>query len=413
MEVRYVVQPTEQIGVVVSRLLEEDPTPTKVVMVSAFATKQTMVRYRIPIEKACLDGAEVKVVLGIDLQGTTIEALLEVLGWSSAESCVVKNAKPGHTFHPKIYWVERNDRLDLLVGSSNATEGGFFTNYEVTVHLKYRLPADTEMVEEARQQLTRFLDPQGNTCQVLTTELIKVLTDRKEIITESQRRSRRSETRRSAPTGAGVPESPFGMEIIVPPPPLSKELLTQVIKSARKGRTTVQIVPPEKQLSPLAFYMHLPKMRSDADAKRKMPGEARTPIAARDIAPSFWSWPEMYSVLVGDRKSKKYGDKKEKRVYHEWKPKWRIASADAPDQWQVDDVRMYLCESNSDFRFYSPRLVEIGADAGDIVMITQSDEPGIAYDCVLARKGTDRFNEWNAYCVEEVRNGKGRRFGYV
>jgi hypothetical protein len=137
----------------------------------------------------------------------------------------------------------------------------------------------------------------------------------------------------------------------------------------------------------------------------RIPGEARIPMEARDLAESFWGWPEMYQ-----RESRAQGMKT--RNYWNWRPRWRIIDAANPAQAFEDVVRMYEYEDSSDFRFYSSRLVELGADQGDIVRITRVNEPSVRYEVTLARKGSPEHANWTTNCTCQVQNSD-RHYGYV
>ena len=83
-----------------------------------------------------------------------------------------------------------------------------------------------------------------------------------------------------------------------------------------------------------------------------------------------------------------------------------------PSDVAVQEVRMYMYENSSDFRFYVRPLVNAGADLGDVVRIRRVAQPEAEYECVLARQGTSEYNEWIKYCTQVVRNST-RRFGYA
>ena len=74
---------------------------------------------------------------------------------------------------------------------------------------------------------------------------------------------------------------------------------------------------------------------------------------------------------------------------------------------------MYEYEDSDDFRFYSSRLVSMGADEFDIVRITRCDPDEEAiFQCELARRGSPTHALWEEYCTQPVTNSR-RRFGFV
>src|SRR5437773_7913 len=133
MRTRFLSQPTETLGRNLIEILASTPPPTKAIFVCAFSSRLTLMRIRALVERIKASGGLVRVVAGIDLDGTSEEALQEILRWG-VEAYVVKNPNPRNTFHPKIYLFEQPQRAQIFVGSNNLTEGGFFTNYEATAH---------------------------------------------------------------------------------------------------------------------------------------------------------------------------------------------------------------------------------------------------------------------------------------
>ncbi len=91
---------------------------------------------------------QVRITVGIDQQGTTLEGLQDLwllLGGASSKLYVLQNpgGNPSPTFHPKL-WLFRS-RIDalLICGSGNLTGGGLFTNYEAGVVLPLALDDPT------------------------------------------------------------------------------------------------------------------------------------------------------------------------------------------------------------------------------------------------------------------------------
>jgi hypothetical protein len=408
-EITFLVQPESQIGDRIAHLLAA-PQLSRVILVSAWANRHTLLRLEPTILRARTAGIPVRVVVGIDLGGTSKEALQEIRAWD-VDSYVIKNRRGGSTFHPKLYVVERTGRSDILIGSSNLTEGGFFTNYESVVQITYELPRENDSYQAALTQLSRFLQPTGETSRRLTDDLLRTLVNRGDIPTESEIRRRQRAESRQRRAVAGGQESPFGAEAVTSPPSLPPDVLRELLQAAEADRRRLAARPaarrpnrtavPPSRIEPNSFYMTLPRMRGPS-----IPGEARIPLAARDVAPDFWGWPDEYTRLVSPRGG-------EAREYLNWKPIWRVRTADdALDGGRLGEVRMYEYTNSSDFRFYSKRLLDMGADEGDIVRITRIAEPDAEFECVLARRGTTAYTDWLRHCTQQVRNSD-RRYGYA
>lgn len=408
MDVRVLLQPLDShgaysaLGELLSQLLRSrTPFYREVWFVSAFANERGLARLLPHIRATTQNGAHFHFVVGVDHQSTTVEALERILALG-VDARVIKDARPGRTFHPKIYLFEApTERAEIILGSSNLTGGGTFSNYEANIQLQFDLGMDAALYHTIRNSLNPFLHPAGPTGLPLTRELIETLQRRGDIVSEYVRRSARRPSRAARARQATAPPLPFGTSRFPTPPGLPDEYLREKVRKAGRQRRAQRAGRPALEPVSLvdvnAFYMHLPKLQGP-----NIPGEARIPLEARDLALEFWGWPQEYR-----RKTTATRD------YREWKPKWRIFNVATPDQESIDDVRIYYYEQSSDFRFYSSALVDMGADAGDIVRISRC-APGdhAIFECALAKAGSRVHQEWEAYCTQPVRNSN-RKFGYA
>jgi hypothetical protein len=372
-------------------------------------------------------GADVRMTLGVDLGGTSKEVLQEVFTWPIPIT-IVKNRQPGTIFHPKIYLMRWPDSAVVIVGSNNLTDGGLYTNYEASTVTTFDLPDDEGAFREAVHNLEKFLAPTGPTAARLTQEYLDWLVSLREIPSEAQARQARGEAVPKRPTGPN--ERRFGFERVNPAPRLPTALQQLLLaareqreathaRTVRRARSAARVTgrrapTPAKpslptQLDPEAFYMTLPATKGAANPT--IPGEPRIPLAARDMAEDFWGWPDNYEREESPRLGQQA---KEVRVYHNWRPRWRVWSTDDPTNMRTLAVRMYFYENSSDFRFYAGPLVALRTEAGDIVRIRRIDEDDAVYECVLARKGTPEHAEWEPLLVNSVRSGNSsRRFGFA
>jgi hypothetical protein len=409
MRLDFITQPPARLGQILSNLLDSEPPPRTVTFVSAFANRQTLCRLRKSIERIKQSGGRITIVIGIDLDGTSEEALEEILSWQ-VDARIVKHRRSRNTFHAKIYLIEGANGADILVGSNNLTDGGLFTNYEGALRVTYDLPAEHLAYAEARTSLGPLLDPRPPRALPLTGAIIRSLVRSGLVLAQRDiQRSRRKNEARRAGSFERAQDIPFSEEPIPGPPPLPPDLLEVLIPQVKgerrrrkrelpRGRKVV--IQSSAEVFPEAFYMEVNKLQGP-----RIPGEARIPMEARDLAESFWGWPEMYR-----RESRAQGMKT--RYYWNWRPRWRIIDAANPAQAFEDVVRMYEYEDSSDFRFYSSRLVELGADQGDIVRITRVNEPSVQYEVTLARRGSPEHANWASNCTRQVQNS-GRHYGYA
>jgi len=416
MDVDYIAQPDTQIGFELATLLKSGIPASRVVFVSAFVSLPTIMRIKHQVAELRVKDTDVRFVLGIDLNGTSQEVLEELLDWD-ADVRIVKHRMPGHTFHPKLFLFEWDHQATIIVGSNNLTEGGFYRNYEAAVRVTYRLPDETEHFGSACTELERFLDPKGSTVHRLTSEFLGKLIAAGGVPTEAEARIGRDVSSKGRGNRSTGGHSLFGTEHFPSSPGLPANLLGRFVKTvrARRRSRSAEVIPnsdgpveegmlpiddkPDDLLLPDAFYMTLPSLQGQT-----IPGEARIPLVAIEMAKEFWGWPEEYTRDEGTGG---------KRIYWNWRPKWKIWSVENPSEDFVQKVRMYMYENSSDFRFYARPLVNAGADSGDIVRITRIAEPdGVEYECVLAKTTTAEYLQWLENCTHPVQNSP-RRFGYA
>lgn len=408
MRIDYIAQPDNPLGTALSNMLDAHPPASSIIFVSAFVSVQAVMRVKRQILQLKEYGSDIRFVLGIDLGGTSHEVLAELLEWD-VDVRIVKHRIPRHTFHPKLYLFEWTDRATIIIGSNNMTEGGFFGNYECAARITYLLPKETKAFDTARSQLARFLQPDGSTAYQLTKKLLAELLARGVIPAEAEARKAFDTAAKSEASPKREGQPIFGQEEFATPPPLPPELIARLVKDVRTRRTAAKkeaaaTLPVDDQtrdlILPAAFYMTLPTLQGD-----NILGEGRIPLEAIELAKEFWGWPDEYTREVSTRG-------RSSRVYWNWRPQWRVWSVEAPDAITTQEVRMYMYENSSDFRFYVRPLVNAGGNLGDVVRIRRIAEPDAEYECVLARQQTSEYREWIKACTQPVRSST-RCFGYA
>ena len=108
-----------------------------------------------------------------------------------ADGPFVFHDRGARTFHPKIYLAQGPGKAMLLVGSSNLTAGGLYSNYEASLEAEFALPE-----EEHEQALTAVRDyvatllADEELCLPLDEELLeRLVADPRYSIAPDERRS--------------------------------------------------------------------------------------------------------------------------------------------------------------------------------------------------------------------------------
>ena len=166
-----------------------DPNIDELTVVVAWARFRGLARLRSELV-AFKERGSSRIIVGIDEGGATGPGLHAAIRWFSA--AYVFHDRSGGTFHPKIYLAEGASKALLLVGSSNATPGGFFFNHEASLEAEFDLPedSDSEALFGVRDYISRLLED-TDVCLQLDEELIeRLVADRRYRVSGNERRSR-------------------------------------------------------------------------------------------------------------------------------------------------------------------------------------------------------------------------------
>lgn len=187
--------------------------------VVAFAKNSGVLRLKDPFERFRERGGKVNAYVGIDLGGTSYEALTALLLMTDTLSVV--HFDGGQTFHPKIYRFDGKNRKILIVGSSNLTGGGLWTNCESSIVLS--VDKSSEKHSSIFQEMETYIatiNALKDSRRIITNQNdIDELLQRGYVDKEVALSVRRKNTLQS-----GKPSDLFGKGISAGLPQLSKEL---------------------------------------------------------------------------------------------------------------------------------------------------------------------------------------------
>lgn len=110
----------------------------------AFAKNSGVLRIKESLEKFRGQGGKVNVFVGVDLGGTSYEALTALL--LHTDSLSVVHSEKSQTFHSKIYQFEGKKKGVVIIGSHNLTGGGLWTNFESSI----LIPVDGSSISEIK-----------------------------------------------------------------------------------------------------------------------------------------------------------------------------------------------------------------------------------------------------------------------
>ncbi|SEW24705.1 PLD-like domain-containing protein [Chitinophaga sp. YR573] len=157
--------------------------------ISAFASESGVYGLSGFLNAAKNNFKHLNLIVGVDLEGTSKEALEEILALNINSYVFYQQEQP--VFHPKIFLIEGAKETKIIIGSSNLTRGGLFTNVESSMLIEFDLN-DKEglaLLSELKsyyQSLFDFSDP--NLLKV-STSIIAELFSKGIIPDETTRRS--------------------------------------------------------------------------------------------------------------------------------------------------------------------------------------------------------------------------------
>lgn len=131
-----------------------------------------------------------KVIVGIDNNGTSKEALEEFLAWGT--DVYIFHVTSRSIFHPKIYIFTGEVEHLVFIGSNNLTEFGLVKNIEgaVKIKLSQNDEDDVTFMKEIENYFLSLFQGTDLNLKKLTIELFNTLTETGEIPSEKERSKR-------------------------------------------------------------------------------------------------------------------------------------------------------------------------------------------------------------------------------
>lgn len=141
----------------------------KLVIVVAFAKNSGVLRLKKSFEAFRKSGGEIEVYVGIDLDGTSFEALVSLL--KTTDKLTVVHLESGQTFHPKIFCFSSDKDCTLIVGSNNLTSGGLWTNFEASLILTEEDNAEKSDAQKDLDDFIKQLEATSDICFEIKDEV--------------------------------------------------------------------------------------------------------------------------------------------------------------------------------------------------------------------------------------------------
>lgn len=120
---------SQSLGDVIIDKLSKIKKNGRFVFFSAFAKTSGVQRLEKSMKRFKKNGGFLQGFIGVDLDGTSYEALLDLFNLCD-ELYIVHAEDPCVTYHSKVYFIESETERWFAIGSNNMTGGGLWTNFE-------------------------------------------------------------------------------------------------------------------------------------------------------------------------------------------------------------------------------------------------------------------------------------------
>lgn len=359
-------------------------------------------------------GGRVILTAGVDVGGTTVEALEDLLDAvkEKGEIFVFHNANSS-TFHPKIYLFKNDREAIITIGSTNLTEGGLYTNYEscFQIRVEDNNEENWNILAEVEKTLDEWSNIQEGLCFKVTPELIKQLTDENQLPVESVVRAEHKaafsakqqakiESIFSAHKVQSAPKASY-LEPEMPLPSLAED---QAVFLDNEESETLEVqIPPPTDAQPgehSVFLMTLQKTdvgvgQTTTGTQRRSP-EIFIPLVCRDFDPDFWGWPNSF---VPDANWQGPKDQNGRGKMDRINVMIRLGGETFP-------VSIWYNPDKRDVRIRSEHIRRAGG-IGDILYLERADgSAGYSYYAEIIPQGSIRYPEYIEMCTKGVRNSK-------
>lgn len=224
---------TGQLGDRLIELLESGDFHTLNIAV-AFAKNSGVLRVKNALENFRKSGGVVNVYVGVDLGGTSYEALTALLLYTDTLNVV--HSEKGRTFHPKIYQFLGDSKGLLVVGSHNLTGGGLWTNFESSTLIPLEgSNASVAQIQGSMDDFFTQLNSLGDSIMhIRSQDDVEILLENGYVIKEVAEQVRQSKAAKKA----GTQKRLFGYGVNVKIPHLPKPVGQGATTSSPAPTTT-------------------------------------------------------------------------------------------------------------------------------------------------------------------------------
>lgn len=378
---------------------------------SAWARLSGVKHLETPIREFAKQGS-IKLVIGIDLLGTSIEALEMLLDVVPApKSLFIFHNPSSPTFHPKVFHFLNDNSSCTYVGSGNLTAGGLFTNYEagVVVKTKDSKKKNKNFRDQIEDQIDAWTDVTRPTVAELDSALVENL--KNEGLIASEAVTVANQHKKTKPKNTKSSTSTFSSE----PTKSAPSLPTKATKKTQASALPAKSIASKKTSSSKvnstttssgSYIMTLQQtdvgVGQTSAGKQKRSPEIFIPLVARDQDPAFWGWPNKF---IADPS---WTGKTDKNGFGKMD---RLNVPFLLDNEPID-ATFFFNPNKGDLRIRNSALRDAGG-VGDLILITKKQtSEGDVYLAEILAQGSPEYQSSIGYCNKAVKKPSLKKFGY-
>lgn len=211
----------------------------------AFAKNSGVLRIKNSLNKFRKRGGVVNAYVGVDLGGTSYEALTSLLLYT--DSLNIVHSETGQTFHPKIYQFLGNNNGVIVIGSHNLTGGGLWTNFESSLIIPFEnsTPNGTQLLNGINDYIRNLTELKQSFMSEISQSDVDNLLQYGYILNEVSQQVRQEESNKHKSPykglfGNGIPVKLPSVTVSktnnVGPVPKTPQLITSITRS-NEGQT--------------------------------------------------------------------------------------------------------------------------------------------------------------------------------
>lgn len=364
-------------------------------LIVAFAKESALARLQSEFDAFRLRGGTLEAVFGIDLQGTSRQALEFALAHFNATR-IWHHPNVFNTFHPKVYLFEGPTAGTIVLGSNNLTVGGTETNCEGAIRVQYTLPTELKPWREAKRAWVELL-AHPNTLELTRAVLANV--DAQGLLLDESVIASRSKSGICKATG--TVEGLFPSTTLRPSSPSPRPRVVRRLRGTRRRRpsTTSVVALPEALVIQIVPHHN---------------GEIFLSKSAINQHQAFFGYPFTGLTVPKVASNRPYPQRAPDPVTH-----WRIydrrdAVVRTLPQYGLNTV---FYQKKGEIRITVPPDVAHAIPPMSILqMVRTNPDSGLDYICDVYPPGSPQYRSLLAVCKEVMPSGGGKRrrkFGWL